>query len=218
MGGYPISVETGVWFILTGEFFAEDPVHIRYTTVRQPWVMSRTTITLDVESWVPPEEVLQQYRHAQHEVLGKTPRSLKRDTLAVLELVNQHDDKSWRERLEIWNKGHPQAQHFKDPRHLYQSYMRAVENVTGVRPAKWKQLKIAGTDPRGFPIFADKWYLLHPREEGEEHPREEGEEGDSYTGTFETREEAQGDPRSENSEVLTAKQLVDELAKRARSK
>jgi hypothetical protein len=208
MAGYPITTEMGVWFILTGEFFAEDPVHIRYTTVRRPWVMSRTTITLEVESWVPPEEVLEQYRHAQHEVLGKTPRSLKRDTLAVLELVNQHDDKSWRERLKIWNKGHPQARHFKDPRHLYQSYMRAVENVAGVKPVKEGRLEIAGTDPHGMPIFAGKWYLLHTNGNGEEPP--------SYTGSFESREEAQDDPRSENSEVLTAKQLVARLAVKRR--
>jgi hypothetical protein len=88
MGDYPISAEMGAWFILTGEFVPEYPVRMRYMTVRQPWVMSRNTITLEVEVWLPPEEVLEQYRHAQQEILGKTPRSLRRNTLAVFEFVN----------------------------------------------------------------------------------------------------------------------------------
>jgi hypothetical protein len=58
MTGYPISREMGVWFILTGEFVPQDPVPIRYMTTRWPDVVSRTTITLEVESWLPPEEVL----------------------------------------------------------------------------------------------------------------------------------------------------------------
>jgi len=37
-----------------------------------------------------------------------------------------------------------------------------------------------------------------------------------YIGTFEIREEAQADPRSENSEVLTSDKLVARLAERAR--
>jgi hypothetical protein len=203
MGGYPISQKMGVWFILTGEFVPEDPVRIRYTTVRRPWLMSRTTITLEVESWLPPEEILEQYRHAQHEILGKTPRSLKRNTLAVFAFVNQHREKSWRKLFDAWNKQHPRNEHFQDPRHLYTTYTRALENVAGIKPTKAKRLKIAGTDSSGRPIYADKWYLLHP--------------GGGYTGSFESREEASADSRSENSEVLTAKQLVARLAGRARN-
>jgi hypothetical protein len=206
MGGYPISQEMGVWFILTGEFVPEDPVRIRYMTVQRPWLMSRTTITLEVESWLPPEEVLEQYRHAQHEILGKTPRSLKRNTLAVFDFVNQHKVKSWRERFDAWNKEHPPRERFKDRRHLYTTYTRALENVAGVNPAKTKQPqqpKIAGTDAAGWPIYADKWYLLHS--------------GGGYTGSFESRKEALANSRSENSEVLTAKQLVARLAERART-
>jgi hypothetical protein len=45
MGDYPIAAEMGGRFILTGEFVPEYPVRMRYVTVRQPWVMSRTTIT-----------------------------------------------------------------------------------------------------------------------------------------------------------------------------
>jgi hypothetical protein len=154
--GYPIPKERGVWFILTGEFVPEDPVRISYVTIRLPELLSRTTITLEVESWLPPEEVLEQYRHAQHEVLGKTPRSLKRDTLAVFQFVNQHKGKSWRKLFEAWNKEHPPSQRFKDRSHLYTTYTRAVENITGIKPTKTKQLKTAGTDPYGWPIYAGK--------------------------------------------------------------
>jgi hypothetical protein len=139
--GYPISPEMGVWFILTGEFVPEDPVRIRYMTIREPELISRTTITLEVESWLPPEEVLKQYRHAQREILGKTPRSLKRDTLAMFEFVDQNKGRSWSELFEAWNEGHPPPQHFKDRSHLYTAYTRAVENIAGVKRAKTKAAK-----------------------------------------------------------------------------
>jgi hypothetical protein len=154
--GYPISLEMGVWFILTGEFVPENPVRIRYMTIQDPELMSRTTITLEVEGWLPPEEGLRQYRHAQHEILGKTPRSLKRDTLAVFGFVNQRKEKSWRELFEAWNEEHAPHQRFKDRSHLYTAYTRAVENVAGVEPAKTRKaarkkqrLKVAGTDSHG---------------------------------------------------------------------
>jgi hypothetical protein len=131
------------------------------------------------ESWLPPEEVLEQYRHAQQEILGKTPRSLRRNTLAVFEF-------SWRELLEAWNKEHPRGPRFEGPRHLYQTFTRAVEYVAGVKPAKGKCLKTAGTDSHGFPIYAEKWYLLHE---------------DGYTGTFDSPEEALADLRGEKSEI-----------------
>jgi hypothetical protein len=135
--GYPISSEMGVWFILTGEFVPEDPVRIRYTTTLLP-ELSRTTITLEMEVWLPPEEVTEQYRHAQHEILGKTPRSLKRDTLTVFEFVNQNKEMSWRKLFEVWNEVHPRSKHFKDRSHLYTTYTRAVENIAGIKSTKTK--------------------------------------------------------------------------------
>jgi hypothetical protein len=131
MRGYPISREMGVWFILTSEFVPEDPVRIRYMTTRRPELMSRTTITLEVESWLPPEEVLEQYRHAQSKILGKTPRSLKRRTLSVLQFVKEHKGESWRNLVRAWNEAHPRLR-FKDRSHLYTTYTRAVESVVGV--------------------------------------------------------------------------------------
>jgi hypothetical protein len=203
--GYPISVDMGVWFILTGEFISQDPVRLRYVRYRHP-EFSRTTFTLEVEGWVPPEEVLEQYRHAQHEVLGGTPRSLKRRTVALFGFVHRYKGKSWRELFDAWNKAH-RDQRFRDRSHLFTTYMRAREYIAGAKPTKdeeGERPKIAGTDPHGFPIFAGKWYLLHSNGNGEEPP--------SYTGSFDSCEEAQDDPRSENSEVLTAKQLVARLA------
>src|SRR5688572_27957219 len=96
MRDYPYCLETGVRFILTSEFVPEDPVRIRYMTTRRPELMSRTTITLEVESWLPTEELLEQYRHAQSHILGKTPRSLKRRALSVLQFVKEHKGESWR--------------------------------------------------------------------------------------------------------------------------
>jgi hypothetical protein len=202
--GYPISPEMGMWFILTGEFIHEDPVRLRYVTYKRP-EFSRTTITLEVESWLPAEEILEQYRHVQHEILGGTPRSLKRKTVTLFEFVHRHKGKSWGKLFDAWNKAHPaKGQRFRDRSHLFTTYMRALEYIAGVKPTKdedGKQPKIAGTDSHGLPVFADKWYLLHSNA--------------GYTGTFESREEALADPRSVNSEILTSKELVSRLAERA---
>ena len=205
MTGYPISLEMGVWFILTGEFVPQDPVRIRYMTTRWPDVVSRTTITLEVESWLPPEEVLKQYTYAQQEILGKTPRSLKRKTLNVFKLVNKHKGKSWSELLETWNQENSHET-FKYRSHLHDTYARAFENLTNVELINAEQseagsgLEVLGTDSHGSPIFADKWYLLHEN---------------GYTGTFDSREEAEADSRRTSStEVLTSKQLLARLAER----
>jgi hypothetical protein len=129
--GYPISLEMGVWFILTDEFVPEDPVRIRYMTIRRPGfgrtTISRTTFTLEVEGWTPPEEVLEQYRYVQSQVLGKTPRSPKRKALNVFEFVNRHKGKSWGELFELWNEQHPNER-FKDRSHLWTSYTRTLHS------------------------------------------------------------------------------------------
>jgi hypothetical protein len=134
LNGFPISKDMGVWFILTGEFNPEHPVRIRYETIQRPYLLSRTTITLEVESWLPPEEILEQYRHAQQQILGGTPRSLKRRTVDLFKFVIQHREKKyWSEVFDAWNKAHP-SQRFKDRSHLYTTYMRAREKIASPRP------------------------------------------------------------------------------------
>jgi hypothetical protein len=129
LNGFPISREMGVGFILTGKFISENPVRIRYVTIHRPYLLSRTTITLEVECWLPPEEVLEQYRHAQHQILGRTPRSLKRKTVSLFEFVNQHKEKkSWRKLFDAWNEAHP-SQRFRDRSHLYTTYKRALDTI-----------------------------------------------------------------------------------------
>jgi hypothetical protein len=210
LAGYPISPEMGVWFILTGKFNPQYPVRMSYMRYRHRQ-FSRTTITLEVESWLPPEEIVEQYRHAQHEILGGTPRSLKQRTVALFEFVNRHKGRaSWGELFGAWNRAHPSGQRFRDRSHLFTTYMRALEYISGIKPTKdegGERLEVAGTDTHGFPIFADKWYLLHP-------PGHIS--GGSYTGTFDSREEALADPRSANSVVLTSEELVAHLAEHPR--
>ena len=149
--------------------------------------------------------MLKKFTYAQQEILGKTPRSLKRKTLNVFKLVNNHKGKSWSELLEIWNQEHSH-EGFKYRSRLYDTYARAFELLTGVELVTAKRLgadtglEILGTDLHGWPIFANKWYLLHEN---------------GYTGTFDSREEAETDPRRASStEVLTAKQLLARLAER----
>lgn len=148
LGGFPISRERGVWFILTGEFIPEDPVRIRYVTIQRPYLLSRTTITLEVECWLPPEEVLEQYRHAQRQILGGTPRSLKKRTVDVFEFVTQHKEKTWRELFDAWNEVHP-SQRFRDRSNLYTTYSRALDNIASPPTlSKLQQTPTARLRPR----------------------------------------------------------------------
>lgn len=150
-----------------------------------------------VEGWLPPEEVLEQYRHAQDEVLGKRPRSLQRNTLAVFEFVNGREGKSWRELCEAWNEEHPPHQRFKDRSHLYTAYNRAIENIANVKPEKEVDCaNMVSKERFGSQIFAGKRYILHSSPYG------------GYTGYFDSRDEALTDPRSENSEIVTSEELV----------
>lgn len=129
---------------------------------------------------------------------------MKRKTVSLFEFVDHHKGKSWSGHLDAWNKAHP-GQRFRDRSHVYTTYIRALEYIAGVKPTKdndGKRLKAAGTDSRGWPIIADKWYILHP---------------DGYTGSFDSRGEAEADPRSEGSEVLTAEQLVVRWAERTKN-
>jgi hypothetical protein len=148
LSGFPISSETGVWFILTGEFISEAPVRIHYVTIQRPYLLKRTTITLEVECWLPPGEVLEQYRHAQHQMLGGTPRSLKGRTVDLFEFVNQHKGKTWRELFDAWNEAHP-SQRFRDRSYLYTTYMRSLNTLAS--PPTLPEISPAPTARRRSP-------------------------------------------------------------------
>src|SRR5215211_468866 len=148
LGGFPISLEMGVWFILTDEFNPDYPVRLRYETTHRPYLLTRTTITLEVESWLPPEEVLEQYRHVQQQVLGGTPRSLKRRTVDLFEFVNQRKEMTWRQLFDAWNKAHP-SQRFRDRSHLYTTYKRALETIAS--PPTLSKLSSAPPPLHRFP-------------------------------------------------------------------
>jgi hypothetical protein len=118
------------------------------------------------ESWLPPEEVLKQCTHAQQELLGKTPRSLKRKTLNVFKLVPKTRVSLGVYPWKYATKNTP-AKNSKYRSHLYDTYARAFELLTGIdlitaeRLEADTGLEVLGTDSYGSPIFADKWYLLH---------------------------------------------------------
>ena len=124
---YPIDSDKGSWFILTGEFIATDPAHISYTKVTH-FDFTRSTITIEAEGWMSPEEVAGYYRYAQREVVGKAPRSLEAKSLAVFEFVNRNEGKTWEALLRDWNKAHP-AQRFKQRGHLHTAYDRALNKI-----------------------------------------------------------------------------------------
>ena len=144
--GYPIDSAKGAWFILTGDFIPSDPVRISYTGIeaygsRKGPGFKRTTIAVEAEGWMSPEEVAEHYRYAQRHVFGKTPRSLDDKSLAVFEFVNRNKErerstivnqnKPWEALLREWNKIHP-AQRFGQRRHLYQAYQRALRKIAAL--------------------------------------------------------------------------------------
>jgi hypothetical protein len=87
--------------------------------------------------------------------------------------------------------------------------LRGKSYTPAKKPPKTKRLKIAGTDSHGWPIYTEKWYLLHEHDDPDGH---------NYTGAFDSRADAEADPsRNNSSEVLTGEQLVARLAERAKN-
>jgi hypothetical protein len=201
-------------------------------------------ITLKIEPWVPVDEVQQVYGVLQRQLRGNhRARHLETKSLDLLRFVSElrgrrneagseeADTKGYvterqfrrrkgKEYVALWDEQHPSEKYDDNTWRFWRDYNRARRAVMSPsygwpaetpapskEPANSKQAQIAGTDSYGRPIFAGKWYLLHPGGE---------KQGHGYTGSFDSREEAQGDPRSENSEVLAAKQLVARLAERER--
>jgi hypothetical protein len=97
--------------------------------------------------------------------------------------------------------GHERSE---DREHRDTTAARDNESPMLSKPTKTdNDLQILGNDSYGWPIFADKWYLLHEN---------------GYTGTFESREEAEADSRrTPTTEVLTSAQLLARLEERETS-
>jgi hypothetical protein len=184
-------------------------------------------VTLKIEPWVDPKLVWKVYTDIQRGLRnGRRNRRLGSKSLKLLRFVNERVNVAELSRagrreegpglVAAWDRKYPDDSYDGNTKEFWKAYDRArravvspsyewrSENDTPTEePPKAKRPKIAGTDSRGFPIFADKWYLLHSN-------------GGS-TGTFESREEALADHRSENSEVLTSEQLVARLAERTKT-
>ena len=125
---YPISPEKALWCILTGEFIPEPPIRIRWEREHTPGWYRRAKIIMEVEGWMSAEEVADHYRHAQKEVLGKTPQSLALKSWTLLEFVNENKDLTWSELFDKWNKEHP-VWHFKQVGHLHQLHKNASKKL-----------------------------------------------------------------------------------------
>jgi hypothetical protein len=232
---YPWEESDAVWFVLTGETPQVAPL-----TWQARWFRNYIGddsfgygfVTLKIEPWVDPKLVWKVYSDIQRGLRnGRRNRRLAPKSLELLRFVNERvnvADLSRAERrkeapklVAAWDTENPDDSFEGNTKEFWKAYQRARRAVMtpfyqwhdesdtpAEKPPQTKHLKVVGTDPHGFPIFAGKWYLLHTNGNGEEPP--------SYTGSFESREEAQDDPRSENSEVLTAKQLVARLAVKRR--
>ena len=131
--GYPISPEKGSWFILTGEFIPTNPVRIFYENLKHP-NFQHSTITVEAESWMSPEEIAEHYRYAQKQILGKTPRSLEAKSLDVFDFVNRNKGKTLDERLRVRNKKNPTCR-FGQRGHFYHAYKRDLRKIAS--PDDW---------------------------------------------------------------------------------
>jgi len=230
---YPWEEPDAVWFLLTGETPWVVPLTWQFRGVSSGIgedSFGYGFITLKIEYWMSPEVVQRIYSDIQRGLHGeRRARRLEEKSLKLLRFVTEGMDpltltdaerkmtpRQLRRRkgprlVAAWDKENPKHQYEGNTWKFWRDYDRIRQAVVSPsfqlrgesytpapKPLKTQRLKVAGTDPHGWPIYAGKWYLL----------RKNG----GYTGPFESREEAQDDPRSENSEVLTAEQLVARLA------
>jgi hypothetical protein len=234
---YPWEEPDAVWFVLTGETAQVAPFTWQFRGFSSGIgedSFGYGFVTLKIEPWVDPKLVWKVYTDIQRGLRkGRRNRRLGSQSLKLLRIVNERVNVAELSRagrreegpglVAAWDSENPDDAFDGKTKEFWKAYDRARRAVVSPtyewraesdkpseKPPKAKHLKVVGTDQHGFPIFAGKWYLLHPREEGEE--------GDSYTGTFDSREEALADPRSENSEPLRSKELVSRLAEREKKR
>lgn len=130
LAGYPIAPNKVLWFILTGEFIPSAPVDTRYEKFGHG-EFKRTKITLEVEAWMPAEEIVKYYRYAQKELLGRVPRSLGNRDLDLIDFVHGNRHLSRKEQFELWNDKQPPKRQFRQQGHLTTAYSRALKRLTG---------------------------------------------------------------------------------------
>jgi hypothetical protein len=117
------------WFVLTGHYtppVALPTVESRITCPKGAPEIG--TIELTVEPWLPAEKVLDMYKKAQRQMLGKKPHQVSRSRLRLLEFMEtMGEGLSWRECMNLWNDYHP-TDEYKDPRNFSKAYkeVRAV--------------------------------------------------------------------------------------------
>jgi hypothetical protein len=133
------------WFVLTGHHtppIALPTVERRIT--RPKGGPEIGTITLTVEPWLPAEKVLDMYKKAQHQMLGKKPHQVSRSRLHLLEFVETMcEGLSWRECMDRWNDYLPTlpTDEYKDPRNFSRAYRQVREVVLepGYQPEQQDQ-------------------------------------------------------------------------------
>jgi hypothetical protein len=141
---HPWDVDQATWFVLTGDAPLVRPIQAK---INSSWMLGRralTTISLNVQPWVPAETVENVYRQVQSRVLGGENKRIGDKSLRLLEFVTQRAEAdgelpSGRALVEqwdqIWIHEKPQWCYGADTRTFWRDLRNAQRSVTNSKRA-----------------------------------------------------------------------------------
>jgi hypothetical protein len=124
-------------FVLTDAVPLVDAVRVAW---RPGAVPALDRIVLEVDPVLTPAEVAAQYRQARAQALGKAlvrPQSEKHRALAVFAV--EHPDGTFRERMAVWNRLHPQWRYSQET-NFGRDLRAAVRRLLGSPGLRWDRL------------------------------------------------------------------------------
>jgi hypothetical protein len=112
---------------------------------RQDETLHRWVVSLDVEAWVPAEEVKRVYRNLQRQFIPEPSGRTEEGTYEVAQFVwrelrrNEGSQVTWASLLERWKQEHPDDHRFKTYNNFRQFFVRGEEAT--VPRYKWPAIQ-----------------------------------------------------------------------------
>jgi hypothetical protein len=133
---YPWQPAQAAAFVLEGLVPLATPLMLRMPQSVHEYRPRRAKITLEIDMWMPADEVLRAYRHVQRQVLRGHNRPISRRSIDLVNFVLQRPSGTWQQVLDEWNHEHPTSS-YSDYRHLRYAFVRAQQALLAPSYRYW---------------------------------------------------------------------------------
>jgi hypothetical protein len=133
---YPWQPAQAAAFVLEALVPLATPLMLRMPQSAHEYRPRRAKITLEIDMWMPVDEVLRAYRHVQRQVLRGHNRPISRRSIDLVNFVLQRPSGTWQQVLDEWNNEHPTSS-YSDYRHLRYAFVRAQQALLAPSYRYW---------------------------------------------------------------------------------